>query len=261
MTEEKPELGPADVSFATFLLKLIAGAAGGILGSLLLLLIFVLASSIMSPITNSANFGEYVSPIFVFILLMMVFLSSTVGNILSIWLLALTERSKYTRISSAIYQIFIISIVVFLLMVPVYFITASSDLRITAFAVALHIIITAQVSALILEIVSNPKYTLVGLYGVTFSIIVAAAVMFFLSGIVESPQILLFAALPVVWGSIAFVQTVFTMLYGWIARTYDKDFLSTQTEYGDDYGEEEVEEEDKTPKAKDEEGGDFLRHN
>jgi hypothetical protein len=194
--------------------------------------------------------------------MMMIFLATTVGNIISTWLMALTEREKYTRISSAISQVFIISMIIFILMVPVYFITAATNVTITAYAVALHIIIAAQVSALILEIVSNYRYALVGVYGITFSILVSAGIMFGLAGIVSSPQILLFVALPIVWGSLAFVQSIFTMLYGWIARTYDKDFLSTQTVYGKDYGKEvEVQEEPETPKAKDEEGANFLRHN
>lgn len=249
------------MSFSTFLLKILAGAAGGIGGSLILLLIFVLASSILTPITEGHSELESVSPIFTFILMMMIFLSSTAGNIVSTWLMALSERDKYKRLSSAIYQIFIISMIIFVLMVPVYFITANSNIEITAYAVALHIIISAQVSALILEIVSNYRYALVGVYGLTFAVLTSAGIMFGLSGIIESPQILLFAALPIVWGSIAFIQSIFTMLYGWIARTYDKDFLSTQTVYGNDYGKEVESDEPVAPVAKDEAGADFLRHN
>ena len=255
------EASPPSISFGTFLLKILAGAAGGIGGSLILLVIFVLASSILTPITSYKDGVEQVSPIFTFILMMMVFLASTVGNIVSTWLMALTEREKYTRVQSAIYQVFIISMIIFLLMVPVYFITATTELGITAYAVALHIIISAQVSALILEIVSNYRYSLVGLYGITFSILTSAGIMFGLAGVVDSPQILLFVALPIVWGSIAIVQSIFTMIYGWMASTYDKDFLSTQTVYGSDYGKEVENEEEEAPKAKDEEGADFLRHN
>jgi hypothetical protein len=259
------ELGPGRISFGTFLLKILAGAAGGIGGSLILVIIFVLASSVLAPLTGGLQDGApiQVSPIFTFILMMMIFLSTTVGNIVSTWLMALTERDKYTRTSSAISQVFIISMIIFVLMVPVYFITSATNITITAYAVALHIIISAQVSALILEIVSNYRYSLVGVYGITFSILVSAGIMFGLAGIVTSPQILLFVALPIVWGSIAFVQSIFTMLYGWIARTYDKDFLSTQTVYGNDYGKEveSVEESEEAPKAVDEEGANFLRHN
>src|SRR3989338_8468026 len=125
------------MSFSTFLLKILAGAAGGIGGSLVLLLIFVLASSILTPITEGHAELESVSPIFTFILMMMIFLSSTSGNIVSTWLMAISERDKYKRLSSAIYQIFIISMIIFVLMVPVYFITANSNIEITAYAVAL----------------------------------------------------------------------------------------------------------------------------
>ncbi len=270
-TPENPEniqsqVNPPSVSFGTFLLKLLAGLAGGIGGSLILLLIFMIASSALEPISHygdasGSGEGVGVSPIFTFILLMMIFLASTVGNILSIWLTALSEREKYTRLSSAIYQTFILSIIIFVLMAPVYFITAANDISVIAYAIALHIIVSAQVSALILEIVSNYKYSLVGLYGITFAVLISAGVMFGLAGIVASPQILLFAALPIVWGSIAFVQSIFTMLYGWMARTYDKDFLCTETVYGSDYGKEIESEEPEAPKAKDEAGADFLRHN
>lgn len=262
-TNQVVESGPPRVSFGTFLLKILAAMAGGIGGSLILLLIFVLAASILSPITGGYQEGaaEDISPIFTFILMMMVFLASTVGNIVSTWLMAITERGKYTRISSAIYQVFIISMIIFLLMVPVYFITSATNISIMAYAVALHLIISAQVSAIILEIVSNYRYSLVGVYGITFAILTSAGILLSLSGIVASPQILLFAALPVIWGSIAVVQSIFTMIYGWIARTYDKDFLSTQTVYGSDYGKEVESEEEAAPKAKDEAGADFLRHN
>lgn len=263
-TENIPsEIGPSRISFATFLLKILAGGAGGTLGALILVVIFVFASSVMSPLAGDLEEVSTVSPIFTFILMMMVFLASTVGNLISVWLLSLTERGKYTRTASTIYQTFTLSIIIFLLMVPVYFITAASDISYIGYAVALHILLSAQASALIMEIVSNYRYALVGVYGGTFSILLSAMVMFGLAGIVESPRILLFVALPIVWGSLAFVQSITTSLYGWIARTYDKDFLSTQTVYGNDYGKEveDTAEVVNQKAATDEAGADFLRHN
>jgi len=126
--------------------------------------------------------------------------------------------------------------------------------------VALHVIITAQVSALILEIISNYRYALLGVYGVTFSTLISAGILFGLMNITTEPAILLFAALPVVWGSIGFTYSIVTMLYGWFARVYDKDFLATDTLYGRDYGNDEEDEEEE-PRAQDEQGADFLRHN
>ncbi len=257
--EENSNLGPAKISFPTFVLKLLAGTAGGIAGSLILLLIFVLASSILAPLTEPDP--EYISPIFIFILMVMIFLASTIGNILSTFLLSLTERDKYTRRASTIYQVFMVSVIMFVLMVPVYFLAASVNISVAAYAVALHIFLAAQVSAIILEIISNYRYSLVGVYGVTFSILMSAAILFGVSNVISNPTLLLFISLPVVWGSIAFMQSVVTMIYGWIVRIYDKDFLSTQTLYGKDYGVEVESEKIEAPKAKDEAGSDFLKHN
>lgn len=256
--ENIEEIGPSKISFPTFVLKLLAAGTGGAVGSLILLVIFLFSGTLFEPLTNLSNPTDYVSPIFVFILMMMIFLASTVGNILSTLLLGLTERGKYKRIPTTLYQVFIISVIIFLLMVPVYFISSAAGLGITAYAVALHIIISAQVSILILEIVSNYKYALVGVYGTAFSIILSAAVLFGLSMVVTAPAVLLFIALPVIWGSMAFTTSISTMLYGWIARTYDKDFLSTQTLYGNDYG-KEVEAPEEQPVIEDSEGADFLR--
>lgn len=257
---ENLEQGPPRISFATFLLKVLASVGGGVFGAVILIVIFLVSSSVLTPLTEGQT-ETYISPIFVFLLMVMIFLSTTGGNLLSTFLLSLTERQRYKRVSSAIYQIFIVSIIMFILMVPVYFITASIDISIVAYAIGLHIILTAQLSALILEIVSNYKYALVGLYGVTFSILISAAIIFGLSGIILSPQILLFIALPIVWGSIGFMQSIVTMIYSWFARTYDKDFLATSTVYGGDYGKEVEEEQEEAPKAQDEKGADFLRHN
>ena len=261
MSDNNQEVGPSRISFATFLLKILAGTAGGVGGSIILVLIFILAASVFEPITSAEEQITSISPIFAFILMMTIFLSTTIGNIVSTWLLALTERDKYKRISSAIYQVFILSLIIFVFTAPIYLITATTNPTITAYVVGLHIILSAQVSALILEIVSNYRYSLVGVYGVTFSVLVAAGILFILSGMVSSPSILLFAALPIVWGSMAFVGSIVTVFYGWLARTYDRDFLSTQTVYGNDYGNEVESEEPEDPKAKDEIGSDFLRHN
>ncbi|MFC1616121.1 hypothetical protein ACFL21_03190 [Patescibacteria group bacterium] len=261
--EEDISLGPARVSIVTFLLKILAAGGGGVVGSLVLFLIFLLAQSALTPLSNIED-ADQASAIFIFLLMIMVFLASTVGNILSTTLLGLTETEKYKRLSSSIYQVFIISIIIFVFMVPVYFLTSSINIEITTYAVALHIIISAQVSALILEIVSNYRYSLLGVYGVTFAIVISTGIMFAVTKLIDniSPAILLFSALPIVWGSIALVHTLVNNIYGWIARTYDKDFLSTQTLYGKDYGrevEETDEEIEEKPKTKDGAGADFLR--
>lgn len=252
---EREEIGPSKISFPTFLLKIIAGSVGGTVGTLVYLVIYLLVGTLVQEGSLTA---EYISPIFIFLLLIMSFLASTTGNILSTLLLSLTEKDKYTKKSTTIYQIFIVSIIIFLLMAPVYFLAASINVSFVAYAVALHVLVSAQLSALIMEIVSNNKYALVGVYGVTFSIITSAIVLTALSALIASPALLLFIGMPVVWATIAAVSCIVSMIYGWLVRIYDKDFLAAETVYGDDYAEEDTSPEE-TPKIVDTDGADFLR--
>ena len=258
--EAVQKLGPAKISFPVLLLKLLAGLAGGGIGALVLLVFAVLAASIIAPLTNPVDTTESISPVFVFVVSIMAFLASTASDILSVLFLSLTEREKYTKTATAIYHIFILNVVLFILMVPVYFIATSAKVELSIFILAIHVIISSQASAMIMEIVSNSKYSLIGLYGVTFSIVISTAILFGLYG-GQSAAIVLFTALPVVWGSIALVYGIFAMIYGWIVELYDKDFLSLDADYGNDYGKEVESEKPKAPKAKDEAGADFLRHN
>ena len=89
---------------------------------------------------------------------------------------------------------------------------------------------------MILEIVSSHKYVLLGVYGITFSILTSATIMFGLANLIESPAILLFSALPVVWVSIAVIQSLVTKIYGWIAGIYDKDFLLNKQSHDEKAG-------------------------
>ncbi len=260
-TPESELTGPPHISIFTFFLKILAGGTGGAIGGIILFLIFILADTALKPLTEGISGGE-VGSFFLLIIMMMIFLSSTAGNILSTLLMALTESSKYKRKASAMFQIFIIGVIIFLFMIPVYFISATVDISILGYAVGLHVIIGCFISALILEIVSNYRHALVGVYGVTFAILLSAAIMFALARLFPGkPTILLFAILPIVWGCIAFMQGLVTAVYGFIAGIYDKDFLSTQTLYGEDYGKEvEAEDTGEDKKEIDEQAGsDFLR--
>ncbi len=254
------EITNAGISVSSYLFRIISAVLGGIVGSLVLVLFFILANTLLSPVLSSSGEGT-IGSVFVFIVMIMVFLSTLFGNVIATFLISLTEREKYKRRSTAISQIAIMSIIVVIFMLPVYFITATIDVQMVVYAVALHMILTVLTSSLTLEIVSNYRYSLVGLYGVTLAIIVSSAVLFVFAKVVENIAILLFVALPIIWGTMALVQGLTFMVYASFAKLYDKDFLSTQTMYGDDYG-KEVEEEEEIIDEKqipEEEGASFLR--
>jgi len=126
---------------------------------------------------------------------------------------------------------------------------------------ALQVVVSAFISALILEIIADYKYALLGVYSTAFSVLVSAGIYFFFYSVSsEQPIILLFLALPVIWGAIGIFSGLLGLVYEKVYRLYGIDFLSSAIKYGDDetYGEEPVEEDEEEEKPKDDAGAEFL---
>ncbi len=259
----EPEYGPRKMSFFTLVLKTFAGLAGGVAGTLVLLLIFLLTSSILQPVLSPAEeAAQEISPLFIFILMAMIFATSLISSLIGPLLISYTERERYTRVSTALSQIFIINVVIFAFVAPIYLTTSTTRLELTAYAAGLQIILSAIGGALIMELIHDYRYSLISVYTTVLGVLVATAMSFFLyTGLgTSSTTILLFAVLPIIWGSIGFFQGALAMFYFWLYQNYGVDFLATSTSYGTDYGQpEESEEEEEEPDREDTEGSNFLK--
>lgn len=259
----EPEYGPRKMSFFTLVLKTFAGLAGGVAGTLILLMIFLLTSSILQPVLSPAEAqAQEISPLFIFVLMAMIFATSVVSSLVAPLLISYTERERYTRVATAMSQIFIINIVIFAFVAPIYLTTSTTRLELTAGAAALQIILSATAGALIMELIHDYRYALITVYTTIIGILVAMAISFFLyTGLGTSgTTLLLFAVLPVIWTMIGFFQGAIAMFYYWLYQNYGVDFLATSTSYGADYGiPDESEEDEEEPEREDTEGGNFLR--
>lgn len=257
--QEQPTDGPRIMSFFTLVLKTFAGFGGGIAGTVVLLVIFLAASSILQPVIGVAEAisPEEISPLFVVVLIVMVFATTVISSMIGPLLLSYTERDRYTRISTTMGQIFIMNIVIFAFVLPVYLTTSSTNLELTAYAAGLQVILSAIASALTLELLHDPKYPLLAVYNTVLAILASTAVCFLIYFIIGNPTILLFIALPIIWGFIGFFQAVVAMFYYWVFQTWGKDYLATETAIGTDYGIPDTSEEEEEL-APDVEGSDFL---
>lgn len=265
--EQEVEIGPRPISFVTVVLKTFAGLAGGLAGTLVLLLIFLFTSSILTPVLSPAEaVTQEISPLFIFVLMAMIFATSMVSSIIAPLLLAYTERDRYTRISTAISQIFVINIVIFAFIAPIYLMTSPTTLALSAYAAGLQVIISATASALILELIHDEHYSLLTVYKTILAILIATAFNFFLYALTgpAGATILLFASLPITWTMIGFFQGALSMFYYWLYQNYGIDFLANATSYGSDYGipdesEEYPIEDQNEPVREDIEGSNFLK--
>ncbi|KKU80480.1 MAG: hypothetical protein UY05_C0006G0014 [Candidatus Peregrinibacteria bacterium GW2011_GWA2_47_7] len=247
--------GPPESTFLTLVLKTCAGLGGGIVGTLVLLVIFLLGASIIQP-TLSGVAQEEIHPLFIFVFVAMIFLASLGSNVVGSLLFAFVQHEKYTRVTSALYQIFIVNIVIVAIMAPIYLVVIGLGLEITAFVAGIQVIISALTSVMVLEIIGNLRYALVGVYSVLFSILFSTGVIFiFYQFTGRDLVLLLFITLPTIWMFLGFISSIVEMLYTWMYRLYGVDFLASTTDFGKDYG--EVEPED-LPLPEDVAGGEFL---
>lgn len=247
-------IGPPQPTFLTLVLKTFAGFGAGIAGTLILLVIFLTATSILQPTFSES--GETGHPLFIFVFMATVFLTSLGSNIVGSLFFSFVQHDKYLRTTTAIYQVFFVNLIIFAVLAPVYLLVATMGLDVTAFVAGLHVVLAALSSLMILEIVSNIRYAVVGVYGVVFSILFSLGIIFtFYQFSQQNLVILLFITLPVIWTSLGFISVIVEMFYRWLYTLYGMDFLMTKTEFGADYGEEEEEPEQKP----DVEGSSFLK--
>lgn len=255
-----PEFGPRRITFLTMVIKTFSGLAGGVAGTLVLLLIFLLTSSILQPVLSPAEaVANEVSPLFIFVLMAMIFSTSMISSMVGPFLMSYSERDRYTRVATALSQIFIMNLVIFAFVMPIYLTTSTTHLELTAYAAGLQIILSATASALIFELIHDSRYTLLSVYTTILGVLVATAFSFFLYSLSgpAGATILLFASLPVIWTMIGFSQGALSMFYFWLYQNYGIDFLATATSYGADYGIPDDTEEE--PVREDVEGGTFLK--
>lgn len=251
------------MNFVKFVFKIFAGLGGGLAGMMLVLVIYLATSSFLEPLSKAQEGSVGVSPIFLFILLLMVFLGSLGGNILGALFTYFVDRNKYQKIYSTIIQIVISNVILLFLLVPIYFFAAGISTSFVAYVAALHFILAAQVSNLTLEIAANPQYGLLGVYSTVIAIVFSMIVLFAIYSLNENGTVLLFAALPVIWTAIGFSGGMVDAIYGWIVKTWGIDFASSNTRYGRDYSpkllREEAEAEEEKEENKDMSGSDFLK--
>ncbi len=259
-------VGPPASGFLTLVLKSFAGLGGGIIGMLVLLVIFLSASTILNSgwntviVDGTISDGSGKNPLFIFVFMAMIFIASLVSNILGTLFFSFVQSTKYVRRTTVQYQVFFVNLAIFVLLGPLYFLLDSRNaVSMVSFLAGFHVVLSALASMVILEIVGNIKYALVGFYGVIFATVMSSATIltiFEFTG--HNPTSVLFATLPLLWMAMGFYTSVCEMFYRWLWSLYGTDFMMSQVALGTDYGEAAVEAED-APPPPDRDGADFLK--
>jgi len=235
------------LSFTLFLLRLLSGIAGGVGGMLIAFVAYFLMSSFIPA-------GDEVSSLSFFAIIVMAFLATISANTITAVALTFMDSEKYSRRKTIITQVFLFNIILFFLTIPLYLVAI--PLEITLGVAAMHFLLSAFVSSLIMEVLAGYEYSLVGIYSSSLGIFVAIGIAMFMLNSNVSEQVLILGAMPAVWFILELVGGLVELIYDNFLQAYGVDALNVNTDLGGDTlveNEDEDEDEDENEDENDEE--------
>lgn len=218
-----------------FLLRLLSGLGGGIAGMLIAFVAYFIMSALI-PV------GEEVSSLSFFTIIVMAFLATLSANTITAVMLTFMDSQKYTRRKTTITHVFVFNLVLFFLTIPLYLIAIPLDVAIGVAAV--HFLVSAYVSSLIMEVMAGYEYSLVGIYSSSLGIFVSIAFALLLLNSNVSQLVLTLGAMPAVWLILELFGGIVELFYDNFLRIYGVDALNVQTDLGGDTLVEKEEEDD-----------------
>jgi len=235
MNEKRP------LTLNLFVLRLLSGAAGGF-GGMLIAFIAFFAISTLLPTTEGANSLNFFSVI------VTAFLATISGNTIAAASLTFMDHDKYKRRKTSITQVFLFNVILFFLTIPLYLIGLSLEL--TVGIAALHFLLSAFISALIMEVLAGHEYSLLGIYSSALAIFISIGLALVLLSSDVGEQVIILGAMPAVWLILVLMGGFAELVYDNVLKTFGVDALSTETDLGGDLlvepeGEEEDEDDEK----------------
>ncbi len=227
MTEKRP------LSFALFWLRLFSGLAAGVGGTLIAFVAYFLMVSFV-PSEGSSSLS-------VFSTLVIALAATLSTNVLAALLVSFMDEEKYSRRKTMVSHVFVFNLILFLFTVPFYALAAPAQQAVGVMAI--HFVISAFITSLILELLAGQQYSLLGLYSNALGIFCAIGLGFLLSAAKVGPLALIFGTLPMTWLMLQVMNGFGEWGYDVYLKYYGLDALNDRTDLGGDAETEEPEEE------------------
>ena len=240
MNEKRP------LSATLFALRLLSGLTGGVVGMLIAFVVYFITSTFVPA-------GDEVSSLSFFAIIVMAFVATLSANTVTSVMVTFMDHEKYSRRKTTITQVFVFNLILFFLTIPLYLIAIPMELTIGV--AALHFMLSAYVSSLIMEVLAGYEYSLVGIYSSSLGIFVSIGIALLLINSNVSSLALTLGAMPAVWLILELIGGLVELIYDNFLKFYGVDALNVQTDLGGDAmteKEEEQEDEDEDESEEDE---------
>ncbi len=231
-SNEAPIVGKRPLTFSLFSLRLLSGIVGGSVGTLALFIVYFLMLNVVPQ-------GEEGTALSMFVVIIMTFVGTLTANTITGVMVTFMDNEKYNRRKTTIMHIFLFNLILFFLTIPLYLMGTALDI-VNGIA-AVHFLLSAFISALIMEILAGYEYSLLGIYSSALGIFVSIGLALMVLSTGASPLFIMFAAMPGVWLILQIIGGLTELIYDNFVRLYGIEALNVQTDLG---GDDEVEPED-----------------
>jgi len=229
------------LTFTLFFLRLLSGIVGGAAGTLALFVVYFIMLNVV-PQTEGASAPS------LFVVIIMAFIGTLTANTVTGVMVTFLDNEKYSRRKTTILHIFMFNLVLFFMTIPLYLLGVS--LEISNGIAAVHFLLSAFISALLMEVIAGYSYSLLGIYSTALGIFVSIGIALIVLAGGAKPTVIMFAAMPGVWFILQLVGGFVELLYDNFVRLYGIEVFNIKTDLGGDT-EIEPEEKDEMDEGKD----------
>jgi hypothetical protein len=217
-----------------------SGLTGGIGGTLVAFVAYFLMLNFIPSDSGSSSLS-------VFAIIIMAFAATLSANTLTATMVTFMDNEKYSRRKTIITHVFMFNLILFFLTIPLYLIAVPLDI-VNGIA-ALHFLLSAYVSALLMEIFAGYEYSVVGVYATSLGIFISISLALVVVAGTSKPLVITLGAMPIVWLILQTTSGLVELVYDNFLHLYGVDALNTSTDLGGDSVVEKEEEEDDAPTA------------
>lgn len=240
MNEKRP------LTFTLFFLRLLSGFGGGVAGTLMAFVVYFLMASLV-PVGETSSLS-------VFTIIMIAFVATLTANTSTAVMISFMDSDKYKRRKTTLTHVFIFNLILFLFTIPLYIL--ATPLEAVNVIAAVHFLLSAFISAILMEVLAGYEYALFGLYSTGFGIFIALGIALVMLATGASDLVILFGAMPFTWFILQVVNGLAELIYGNFFRFYGVAALSADTDLGGDAEEAAAEKEAKEDEENEENGED-----
>lgn len=202
-------------------LRSISGFLGGLLSTIIIVVVYMLGQDIILPLFNPNINVNYIYLVFLMLILFLVIIPT---NLLVCLLLIYSDRDKYfLEYSYHIKKIFFINLFIFIMFIFFYFLTYGSYPNYMLAILLFNILLSIMLSSFTLDAMGGSRYVLNAIFGILLGIFLSFIinVMFF----AIKPELVIFFSIPITWGSFTFSSVMMEVFAYMLYQAYGIDYF------------------------------------